>query len=248
MRAWAAVFLVGFWMSFPTDVAADPLDDATAAERRDDCPAALSIYRSLAAKGAAKAFSRLGYFSSIGYCVKRDWLEAAKWYGRAADAGDQDAVASLSHIGRNWKFMYFGTALDPLVYGLVEKAAKNGSPVAQFSLGVMNFPIGDPGFDGTRPNPGITGNLAEAISWYRRAADQGDFDSLVTMATAYSEGIGVPQDYVEAHKLLNVAAPKVKYADMRNDIMKRRDELAAKMTPSQIAEAQRLAREWKPAR
>lgn len=247
MRVWAVVFWI-LWMNFAAHAGAGSLDEATAAERRDDCPTALRIYGELAAQGVPKAFSRLGYFNSIGYCVKRDWLEAAKWYGKAADAGDEDAAASLSHIGRNWRFMYVGKPLDPTVYALVEKAAKNGSAVAQFSLGVMNYPIGDATFDAAKPNPGVTGNLPEAIAWFQRAAEQGDFDSLVTLAAAYIDGIGVPQDYVEAHALLNVAAPRVKYADMRSDIMRRRDELAAKMTPAQIAEAQKLARAWKPTR
>jgi len=55
----------------------------------------------------------------------------------------------------------------------------------------------------------------------------------------------VPQDYVQAHMWLNLAASRVsgddqkKYADQRDDIAK-------KMTAEQIAEAQRQAREWKP--
>ena len=61
----------------------------------------------------------------------------------------------------------------------------------------------------------------------------------------YSHGQGVPQDYVQAHKWLNLAASHAsgddqkKYADHR-------DSLAGKMTAQQIAEAQRLARDWKP--
>lgn len=246
MRASATVLVVGLWIGFSPYAFGDALDDATAAERRDDCPAALSIYNAQAAKGIAQAFARLGYFNEIGYCVKRDWVEAAKWYGKAADAGDQGAAASLSFIGRQWRYMYYGKPLNPTVYELIEKFAKSGSSVAQFSLGVMNYPIGDEAFDGTIRNPGATGNLQEALSWYRRAADQGDFDGLVALGIAYSEGLGVPQDYVEAHKIFNVAASRVKYGDMRADIMKRRDDLAVKMTPTQIAEAQKLAREWKP--
>jgi len=43
------------------------------------------------------------------------------------------------------------------------------------------------------------------------------------------------------------ALPIVAYTHeyMRADFMKRRDELASKMTSAQIAEAQKLAREWK---
>jgi uncharacterized protein len=244
MRACAVIVLLILGAS--GTARADQLDDAVAAERRDDCSTALSIYRSLAAQGVGKASYRLGYFSEIGYCAKKDWVEAAKWYGKAKDAGEQRAVASLSHIGRNWRYINSDRPLDPAIYALVEKAAKSGSAVAQFSLGVMNYPIGDLSYDPTKQTNGITGNLEEAVAWYRRAAGQGDVDSLVTLGTAYSDGIGVPQDYVEAHKLFNVAAARTDWADLRNRLIQLRDELAAKMTRSQLAEAQRLAREWKP--
>jgi TPR repeat protein len=235
-----AIAIIVLASSFTVSAIAGPLEDAGAAERRDDCATAVSIYRLLAEKGVAEAYSRLGYFSEIGYCAKRDWLQAAKWYGKATDAGDQASAASLSHIGRNWRFMYRHAPMDPIIYELIEQAAKKGSAVAQFSLGVMNYPIGDLSFDPSK------GNLGEALIWYRRAADQGDVDAMVAMGMAYADGVGVRQDYVEAHKWYNVAAPRTKYGDIRNDIMKRRDDLSPKMTTAQISEAQKLARDWKP--
>jgi len=51
----------------------------------------------------------------------------------------------------------------------------------------------------------------------------------------------VPQDYAQAHKWFNLAA-----ASGDADAVSNRDRVAAKMTPAQIAEAQRLASEWKP--
>jgi hypothetical protein len=87
-----------------------------------------------------------------------------------------------------------------------------GSAVAQFSLGVINFPIGDKTFDESK------GNLFEALIWYRRGADQGDVDSQVSLGLAYADGLGVPQDFVEAHKWYNLAASHVKYGDMRADL------------------------------
>jgi TPR repeat protein len=57
----------------------------------------------------------------------------------------------------------------------------------------------------------------------------------------YFQGQGVPQDYIIAHQWANLAA-----ARGAENAVELRDGIAAKMTPAQIAEAQRLAREWKP--
>ena len=74
----------------------------------------------------------------------------------------------------------------------------------------------------------------------------------------YEGGEGVPRNYVLAHMWYNLAAAhsRTDFADYGNnaDAMyemtksgaKMRDRLAEKMTPEQITEAQRLAREWKP--
>jgi TPR repeat protein len=59
-------------------------------------------------------------------------------------------------------------------------------------------------------------------------------------STLTSKGVGVPQDYVQGHKWFILAATK--HAKYRAN----RDLLAKRMTPAQIAEAQRLARQWKP--
>ena len=203
---------------------------------------AIPIYRSLAAKGDVAAINRLGFFYTFGWGVKRDWLEAAKWYNNAAERGDESAVASLCAIGREWRSITH-TDIDPTLYQLVKKAATKGNATAQFSLGAMNYPLigwGAPGFDGGK------GNLPEALIWFRRAADQGDVDAQVALGIAYEGGIGVPQDYVEAHKWYNLAAARTKDADFRAIDIERRDAVALKMTPTQIAEAQKLAREWKP--
>ncbi|MCZ6473807.1 MAG: hypothetical protein O6934_10240, partial [SAR324 cluster bacterium] len=51
---------------------------------------------------------------------------------------------------------------------------------------------------------------------------------------------GIPQDYVQAHMWFNLAAHNGLEVAGKN-----RDFIATEMTPRQIAEAQRLAREWK---
>jgi TPR repeat protein len=61
----------------------------------------------------------------------------------------------------------------------------------------------------------------------------------------YELGRGVPQDYVEAHKWFNLAAAISTTESNRNTAVKGRDRVATRMTPDQIAEAQKLAREWR---
>jgi hypothetical protein len=62
----------------------------------------------------------------------------------------------------------------------------------------------------------------------------------------YFDGEGLPQDYVKAHMWINLAGTSLGKSTMSNQAVKRRDAVTAKMTGEQIAEAQKLAREWKP--
>ena len=55
----------------------------------------------------------------------------------------------------------------------------------------------------------------------------------------YGLGTGVLQDYVRAHMWFNIAAISGK----SKNASKNRDTVAKRMTPAQIAEAQKLARE-----
>jgi TPR repeat protein len=225
-------------VSLPGAARAGPMEDAEAADRKDDYATAIPIYRSLAEKGNVSAQKRLAFFYEIGVGVKRDWVESAKWFGKAADGGDESAVFVLSFLGRHWRDRGSASA-TPIIYELVEKVAKSGFAVAQFALGVMYYPIGDPSFDATK------GNLAEALVWYRRAAEQGDVDAQIVLGMAYAEGTGVVQDYIEADKWYNIAASRAKSADELADIATLHNKLAHTMTSSQIAEAQTLAREWR---
>ena len=65
------------------------------------------------------------------------------------------------------------------------------------------------------------------------------------MAAEYANGEGVPQDYVWAHTWINLATSR-STGEERENFVKVRHSIAEEMTPEQIAEAQRLAREWKP--
>ena len=88
---------------------------------------------------------------------------------------------------------------------------------------------------------GVPQDYEKAERWYRLAAEQGHTTAQNGLGFMYENGAGVPQDYVEAHKWYNLAAARGN--DLANKV---RDLLAEKMTPAQIAKAQRLAGEWRP--
>src|SRR5262245_41056432 len=95
---------------------------------------------------------------------------------------------------------------------------------------------------------GVPQNHAQAIKWLRRAAEQGHQAAQSNLGFAYRDGEGVLQDYVQAHMCLNLAAAQATPVGGHNIAGEARDSIGAKMSPAQIAEAQRLAREWKPKR
>ena len=92
------------------------------------------------------------------------------------------------------------------------------------------------------------GDYATALRLQRPLAEYGDAFAQLTLGLIYYHGQGVPQDYVQAHKSLNLAASRfsASEAEMRDQAVVLRDGTAALMTPAQIAEAQKLARDWKP--
>jgi hypothetical protein len=90
---------------------------------------------------------------------------------------------------------------------------------------------------------GVPQDYAEAVRWYRLAADQGHASAQNNLGVMYATGEGVLQDYVQAHMWYNLAASRPD-AEKRALAIGVRDNLADKMTPTQIAEAERLAREW----
>ena len=79
----------------------------------------------------------------------------------------------------------------------------------------------------------------DALTQYESDAKQGRADALYNLGLAYSTGQGVGVDFIAAHKWFNLAA--VRGVDAAKGW---RNQLAGEMNAGQIAQAQKLAREW----
>jgi uncharacterized protein len=157
-----------------------------------------------------------------------DYATAVRLFRPLADDGDASAQVVLGFMYKRGQGVPQDFAEAVRWYHL---AADQGDASAQADLGFM-YELGQ----------GVKQDFAEAVRWYRLAADQGVATAQTALGFMYEGGRGVPQNYVLAHMWFSLSAARgFRHA------AELRDLLVDRMTPAQIAEAQKLAREWKPA-
>jgi hypothetical protein len=158
---------------------------------------------------------------------RAEYEATAKALRQSAEKGDASAQFRLGQLYDE------GTGV-PKDYGQAkewfEKAAKQGHVGAQIDLGTLYL-----------QGQGAPQSDQMALFWLSRAAEQGHALAFAKLGWMSEQGRGVLQDFIQAHKWYNLAA-----ANGHGKAAEYRDALAKQMTPAQIAEAQKLAREWKP--
>ena len=123
-----------------------------------------------------------------------------------------------------------------LAVRLLSPLAFRGNPQAQAQLGFM--------FEHGYGEPQV---YVVAADLYCSAAMRGNPFGQAMLGLMYDKGHGLPQDFVLAYKWLNLAAARSPKHE-REYVLRLRDAVASKMSPTQIAEGQRLAMLWAPAR
>jgi TPR repeat protein len=214
---------------------AGPIEDTAEAVRRGDYTSALRVWRPLADQGNATAQALLAnsYLSGLG--VQQDYAEAAKWLRKAADQG-----FALAQFGLGLMYAKGDGGLPQDYAEAVawyRKAADQGLASAQGSLGQMYA-----------EGQGVPQDYAAAAKWYLKSANQGSAVAQNNLGSMYASGQGVTRNYVQAHMWYSLAEQRflASESERREIAIKNRNDVAAKMTTAQIAEAQKLAREWKP--
>lgn len=106
-------------------------------------------------------------------------------------------------------------------------SAQQGNMSAQYNLGVM--------YD---KGQGVVQDFVEAVKWYRLSAQQGHTSAQNNLGFMYGTGRGVLQDFIKAHSWYNLSAASGNATALEN-----RNTVVNQMTPQQIADAQKLARD-----
>lgn len=203
------------------------LSYAASPEQLNSMPQDPNSLRSIiddANKGYPSAQFKLGEMYSKGNGVPQDCNEAFKWFAKAAEQGHTEAQFKVGE-------MYSKGNGVPQDYNEAckrfTKIAIKGHQAAQCKLGEIYS-------DGN----GFPQDYNEACKWFLKAADKSNATAQAHLALIYYDGKGVIEDYVEAYKWALLAGMN------GEDVSKIKQDLTAKMTPDQIAEAQKLAKEF----
>ncbi len=156
---------------------------------------------------------------------KKDYKKAFEIFKPLAEQGNE---AAQNRLG----FMYMnghGVAQDSQeAFNWFRLSAEQGNSESQFYIGRL-YESGD----------GVAQDSKEAIKWYQLASTQGNGESQFFLALMFASGTSVLQNYVKAYKWAIIAS-----ANRFEPASTFRDYLQERMTPTQIAESQRLASEW----
>ena len=248
------VVLLATFAAIATTAKAGPLsyDEAMTLYYKGDFAGAAQMLRKLADRGNATAQRDLGRMYAKGEGVPKDEDEARKLFKTANEQADalksynQGDFATALRVFRPLADQ--GQPLAEYILGLMyangqgvpenypvaltwlQKAGEQGEAKAQFAVGVIHF-----------KGLGMPKNDDEAFKWYRRAADQGLAVAQFNLGAMYAKGQAVTKDVVTAYMLYSLAASfGIKAAGTA------RDQLAKTMTADQIAQAEKMAKDWKP--
>ncbi len=173
-----------------------------------------------------------GFDEGVAAYKRGDYATAIREWRPLAEQGDAEAqffLGLMYYIGK-------GVTQDYAeAMRWYRKAAEQGHAEAQSFLGIKY-----------EHGLGVPQDSAEAVQWYRKAAEQGNASAQNNLGGMYERGQGVPQDYAQAHMWYNLAASRFPPGEVRALAVVNRDFIAKHMTPVQIFEAQKLAREWRP--
>lgn len=111
--------------------------------------------------------------------------------------------------------------------------AEAGNPYAQYRLGMVYAEA-----------MGEMRSTVEAAKWYESAALQGQPFAQYKLGILYVKGDGVPKDFVLAYMWFSISARHT--LSDASEAARQRDILSARMTSTQIAEAKKMARAFRP--
>jgi uncharacterized protein len=167
-------------------------------------------YRAAAEQGDASAQNDLGLMLMSGRGVEKDKAEAVKWYKKAAR---QKNAAAMFNLGAAY-YNGDGVAEDSVTaYAWFLLAKSSGSKVAVDAAKRMEAEPGrleadayERAADMLYAGEDLPQSQAEAVEWYRKAAEMGDADMQMKLANVLLQNRSASTDYAEVRNLCEKAS------------------------------------------
>ena len=229
----------------------------------------IDAIKAFAEKGVVEAQAVLSLYYLVGlYGVSHDFNESSKWAKKAAeqgDAGSQIRLATFYARGdgvrksksKSFKWSkkaaeqehpegQYMTAFNYMMGEGVRKNKKEGIKYLKLAAAQENKEA--QGVLATEYDNGenIGKNSIKAFELWKAASMQGYQNAMVWLASSYYDGSGVPENYVESYKWFIIAIAKIETEKEFNQLQSLKSLLSKRMGPDQIAQAQKLAAEFKP--
>ncbi len=183
-----------------------------------------------AERGDADSEVMLGgyYVEGVGG-LPQDSAKAVGWFRKAAEQNHALAQTCLGLAYAEGR----GVAKDEVeAVRWFRKAAEQNHPPAQLLLGACYV-----------TGSGVAKDEAEGVKWYRKAAEQNDAQGQFNLGLAYADGRGVAKDEVEGYKWFLLAARQGNEKAKKHTVVSE-----SRLTPEQLAEGQKRARNFRPAK
>ncbi len=151
-----------------------------------DVDRAVTLYKQAADEGDLRAMVSLAQLHESGTGVPQDMTRALDLYERAAAGGSFDAMINLAVT------LFEGQIVpkdEARAISLLQQAADGGSAKATFNLGVL-------------AQDGAAGVPAQALGYFQKAAQNGEYQGYLAAAILLDEGRGIPRDPQEAARML----------------------------------------------
>lgn len=225
----------------PEQANSESFDAAKKAFDETNYTAALKGFTPLAEAGNPKAQYYMGRiyawswserpFDSDSPRHKGDPTKQIEWYTKAAEQGDLQSQLELSKLYEHG----FGPNADRAP-GLrwLQAAADQGDASAEYQIGVAY-------------EKGSTHDYMQAMSWYRKSADQGYDAALVGLGSLYAWGHGVTKSNFIAYEYMGLAEAIDKGSQNTGTVFPGSDkaELSKQLTDREREEADQFVTNWK---
>ena len=147
----------------------------------------LDLLKAASAKGNPLAEYTIGNMYKTGEVIPKNQVEAINWLHKSADNGNMYALYTLSEI---YDIPGDNTSVQKYFFNTAERCANAGCEPC-FSLLASAYEFGD----------GIKSNYAQAVYWYEKGAEKGDYRDMDCVARLYAKGDdSLPQSKKEAIK------------------------------------------------